>query len=987
MSQFRIKKIDTGLPDEWVLRTNDDGATLGDDIVAEDPNDLAAALTDTQELLLKASVYSPAALIDTAHGVLERIKIIEDGVGTTSLQSAYENGNYINPTPGRNLILGAGGVIEIDSSNNLSLNPTTMKIYSGSQQLDFTKNSITTSTTNLTLGTTGSTRDLTVTAGNDILLKDKYLSTPVKLSQLGSTALATTAQSIIGAINEIKANAAAVALQQVYNQSSPPKITTTLAGGKLIIENGTGNSLTPAVEVSGILNVTGEAKAGSFKVGPGITVNTTIDSAGLITTASHIVTSTEVRTPTVRATIGSLVLADTLGSAALTTSTDSTLTTTKQSIFGAINELKTTTTSNSSALAAFAVQHDSSTGNHKIITTRADSGANSTDRILVKNDSGVDVVRMNGLGEVRANSFILPTFNLGNEATANAAHRAGDGTDHSAFATHIAASNPHNTVKFIQAQGSPLLTGTVILKPGPGATLTQVGQEIEISAAAGSTLQGVYDTQPTGALVVASGKELFFKDISSVDIASFEQTGSFFHKPINMRNASGINSNNNLAVETNADLTLRSTGSNVVVSTVSGHATVQGIQFAPNGVNTIPSYLPQTLSQVAIDDAAEKYALYTNNSHVTIDAGTALTVNGDSEFWTPVTSASLADEDTWLGTAIGVATTSIAPGATGRVKVRGAVTAQIGQMDGTTNGDFQIGDSLYVARQGYAEVEFTGSVANNSTITVDAAGSAIVFTAVNTGALASTRKFQIDNTNKESMMDNFIQVVNDPLSMASYSGISFRAFADGVRAGADVLVTGVGTAGDTLIINGTAVGGTSVTLTAVAAGTKSNAQQYEIATSDFGTARNIAEAINDNSRRRVDNSNGHFCTATIVGKTIRISRRDKGELGNSITLSTTSAALTVPANLTGGKSYARIFLFNRNASGKTMATSTPGTIRVVNFTSDESESQYIAARYLLAGNRRALTDEKIIKVGKITAIAGSDITISVAIEDRDVPKA
>jgi hypothetical protein len=57
MSQFRIKKVDTGLPDEWVLRTNDDGATLGDDIVAEDPNDLARAMEDTLRTCFFKQVY------------------------------------------------------------------------------------------------------------------------------------------------------------------------------------------------------------------------------------------------------------------------------------------------------------------------------------------------------------------------------------------------------------------------------------------------------------------------------------------------------------------------------------------------------------------------------------------------------------------------------------------------------------------------------------------------------------------------------------------------------------------------------------------------------------------------------------------------------------------------------------------------------------------------------------------------------------------
>jgi hypothetical protein len=50
LSQFRIKKIDTGEIDEWSFRINDQGVIIGDDVVAEDPNELAQAVSDTQIL-------------------------------------------------------------------------------------------------------------------------------------------------------------------------------------------------------------------------------------------------------------------------------------------------------------------------------------------------------------------------------------------------------------------------------------------------------------------------------------------------------------------------------------------------------------------------------------------------------------------------------------------------------------------------------------------------------------------------------------------------------------------------------------------------------------------------------------------------------------------------------------------------------------------------------------------------------------------------
>ena len=79
-----------------------------------------------------------------------------------------------------------------------------------------------------------------------------------------------------------------------------------------------------------------------------------------------------------------------------------------------------------------------------------------------------------------------------------------------------------------------------------------------------------------------------------------------------------------------------------------------------------------------------------------------------------------------------------------------------------------------------------------------------------------------------------------------------------------------------------------------------------------------------------------------------------------------------------------IVLLNRNANGKVLATNNPGSIRVANFTNDETESQYIAARYLFGDTRRSNPGEKFIKVGKVTSILASNVTINIEIEDKDV---
>ena len=730
MSQFRDKKIDTGLPDDWNFRTNDDGLSLGDDIVAEDPNDLARAIIDTQTELLKASVYAPGDLIDANSGALERIKILEDNVGSISLQDAYANGNYINPTPGTPIILGAGGVIEIDSGQNLLINPNTMRIYEGTQQLDFTHNSITSSTANVTMGTvspsrTSSTanvtmgtvspsRDFSLLGGNNLYLKDGNLISPITLSQAGVTALATTAQSIVGAINEITGGFTSTGLQQIYNQSSPPKITTTLAKGRVIIENGTGNTAIPALEVQGGINVTAAVKTASLEVGPISSPNLTVSNTGVISTNNNIVTTTQVRTPQVIAPIGALKLTDSLGTADLTSVLDPALTTVKQTIFGAINEVNTIATNNATGLAAFGVEHNSSTGRHGIITTQASAGQNSVNRFSVKDDGGTDRFTVKGTGVANATNVLLPSYDLANELSLNEAHRADDGTSHSAVATHLAASNPHNTVKYLNVDGSPNLSGNVVLQEGAGITLTQVGQNIEISAAAGSTLQGVYNTQVDGNLDLSAGKELFIRNAGSQNIASFEQADIQLYQNITIKNGSDIDADNDLAITANGVLNLLSNSSDINIASTGGQVIIEGVSFAEIAGGSLPSYTASNLVSSHNEILEQRFWSgdtlnpFTNNTNYTIAKGTPVIMRpAGQDLWTPVPAANTTGSSEAYKSIWGLVDEEVLPAGTARIRHYGIMEIDLGQMDGTPDGQFQTGDILYVSKPGAASVEFS----------------------------------------------------------------------------------------------------------------------------------------------------------------------------------------------------------------------------------------------------------------------------------------
>lgn len=994
MSQFRIRKIDTGLPDEWVPRTNDDGFQFGDDIVAEDPNDLAGAIYDTQELLLKASVYAPSVLINANSGVLERIKLIEDTVGSTTLQSAYESGNVINPAPGSPLILGPGGTIEIDSGGNLSFNPSTMRIRGGqSQFLNFSVNNINTSTNNLTIQTSGANRNLALIAGNELSLRDRFLLAPVTLSETGVTTLQTSSKSIVGAINEVRNAATSAGLQQIYNQSFPARIETSVANGRLIVENKTGNALTPALEIIGNMIGSGEVKSGSLVVGAGAG-SLTVNSSGALSTVGNITSSSEVRTPSVRSTTSALVLADVFGSASLTSVVDPSLLTQKKTIFGAINELYTTTIANSSSLAAYASQHNSTTGFHEIIITRASTGQNSTDRFVVRNDIGTDVTRINALGEVRASNFLLPTFNLLTETQANNTHRNGDGLDHSAVFEHINDPNPHNTVKSINTEGRPLLSGAIVLREGAGVNISQQGQEITLSAPLGGSISGVYESEAAEAqgagetvdIPLVSGVDLYFKnEIGESTVAFFQEFTKFF-KSIELSSFSKIEAEGVLDMKGGAGVEVSSTAGDIDINPA-GVFNVKGLTIVSTSAPVLPGYYSDNLVQTVLNEIEGNYTPFRNNTNEVIKAGTPITIDSDkvgfdpSSAWAPLANAQIIGDEIWLSSCFGIATQDINIGQDGFAKIKGVVKANIGRVNSADEGEFQINDVLYIAPAGYAEVEFTNAPANGNSIVLDG----VTFT-VGPGGPA-VRQFPT-GANAGVALDNFIRLVNNKdAKRDDYVGKTFRAIADGINAKADIFLSDNLVAGDTFTINAANSGGVSATFTAVAAGNKTTVLQFEVATSANGTALNLFEAIKSTTRRLPGQVAGHLCVPQLVGTTIRLTAKEKGTAGNLISLSANNARIQRPANLSGGKLWARVYFFSRISTGKTV-TASGANIRVSNFIAEESESFYMPARLLFAEDRNPDFDAKIIKVGKVVDIQGefpnATTSILVEIEDADV---
>ncbi|RLC96849.1 MAG: hypothetical protein DRI46_13470, partial [Chloroflexi bacterium] len=640
MSQFRIKKIDTGLIDEWVFRINDDGAIPGDDIVAQDPNELAQSVSDTQHEILKTGTYSPALLIHATEGALSRIKTIEDTFGTTTLQDSYDNGRFISVAPGRPLALGALGEFELDSSGNLKINTNTFKVTNGINDMLLSEFGVQATNSDLIFGTSG-TRTTTVQAGTDLFLDDGYLLAAVPLSETGQTALITTAQSLVGAINEISGGFTATDLQQIYDQSAPATITTSFGGGPINFINGSGNPNTPALIINGGISTVDFLDADKLTIGPGAVVNITIDSDGSIDALADIETATKLISPRLENTAGDITFLDSRGTTTLSEIGESSLNTVKQSLFGSINEVDTLASQNALSLAALDIEHDLTTGVHEIINTQSALGSEATSRLNIKDGGGVTQVSMNALGEITAEELMLGIYDVVSELAANAAHRLDDGSSHSAVAAHFAALNPHSTVKSLAKFGDTALSGIVTISEGPGITLTRSGQDIEIATSAGNTLQSVYDAQINGILNLdtAGGKDLIYRDSTSALIMSLDDLLVTINKNIAISNAGAtMSASADLSILSALDLGLGSTAGDVNI-TAPALGKVVSLEGIPVSDGTVVPIMDPSLSQDIVgglnDLAGNHYTAIENATGVTVAKGTAVILRNDNKFWIP----------------------------------------------------------------------------------------------------------------------------------------------------------------------------------------------------------------------------------------------------------------------------------------------------------------------------------------------------------------
>jgi hypothetical protein len=978
MSQFRIKNIDNALVDEWIPKVNDGISIVGDDIDARDPNELSDAIFDTQTIILKTSTLVAGDILKPNSGLAERITILEAVAGNSTLQDVYTSGNTISVLAGKPLTFGIGDAFKLDDIGNLSFKPTTMKVRgTGFATLDFTNASVTTTLGDLLVGATSPTYKLTLRSENHMYLKDVYLTNAITLSEPGQLSLDTASQSLVGAINELNGTAFNSTLQSNYDQSSPPKITTNIIQGSFIVEDPNPLSVADALRVIGYLTVTKKARVGDLKVG----VNTTIaDTTGYIT-SDPITTTNQVKTPHITSGTSDLQIQDKRVSFPFSDVSVTDLSTTKKSVIGAINELKSDVTAIGLSSALFGNQHNSTTGVHEIITTQAGVGANSTKRLIIKNSSAVETFSINGLGDLIANSAVVSGLNVVTLLNQLVAHIANDGTEHSAFAGHLLASNPHNTVKSLFGLGGVIS----LTSPDGSVSITNSGNTINIQSINTKTLQDGYDNLVTKQLLLgATG--LTFKDSTSGDTQLVIRPNEVaFKKHILLEHTDPeIISLNTLNIEPTTDLTVASTTGDISIKAlgINKIVTIQDIPFNEIAIDTLPSSLGASVLG-AFDTINNNFEFNLSNaSNHDIDFMFPHFVDSNGDAWPHIANFHSANEflsevdfywannaglyypkSTVLVDAVGTFYSS------GTHEVAGSTAISLPS-------DFHIGAKVYPINLSYSEIQTSSAalMVNDDTIEIDGVieliGKTVAVPDLSLG------HFRIEQTGDNKIKtdytrDNIIATINST-DLNENSTLSLKAGIWGNAPKATIAITGTVANNETFTIDSSATTeGISVVFTAKT--TPSGWLEFQASTNvDIATA-SLVEVINRAFfRDSLAGTNGHRCKAVANGSIITLEYYKPGLIGELVALSTSSANITA-GTMTGGTSVFRIYdmkVSNITSLGVALVVSGSGLAIVTgaNFIDKEKADEYFLTASEALSSTRYSPQYKARELGTIEAV-------------------
>jgi hypothetical protein len=989
LSQFRIKNIDNALPDEWVYKLNDGTNVVGDDIDARDPNELADAILDTQTIILKTSTLAAASILKPNSGLAERITILEAIAGNSTLQDIYANGNTISIMTGKPLTFGVREEIKLDDAGNLSFKPVTMKVRGlGFNTLDFSNTSVTTNLGDLLVGATSPGFALSLRSESSMFLKDVFLTNAITLSQTGNSSLSTVSQSLVGAINELKASSFSTTFQSVYAQSTPPRLTTNITQGAVIIEDPSALSTADALRIIGVLNVTRKAKVGDLKVGN----NTTIaDTTGYIS-SDPIKTTNRVETPAISSGLLDLTLTDKRVSFPFSDNTVVDLLTTRKSVIGAINELKTDITTVGNAGTLFNSQHDSVNGNHKIITTQAEIGANATKRLIVKNQTGTETFSITGNGDVIANAATVGGLSVVSLLNQLVAHIANDGTAHSAFAAHILDPNPHNTVKALMG-----LTGNVALASSNGTIdITTSGNTIDLKFNNNTTMQQVYDNQTIAKEITLANNGLSFIDNAAQLILKLQATNILANKNLVFQSAlPNITSTTTLKIEPTTKLTLTSKTEDVEIGTVDSNKKViiKSVDFNEAGATSISTTLGISVLGAfkKISDGMQISLL--NNLKSDILTRYPYFADSLGRAFPHIPSFHPANE--FLTSQVDFYWNNLGPLYYPKANIIDGdpgdfLTSGTHNIVATTSGSLPLsynkGARVYPANLAYYDVVMTSaaSMLDLDGIEIDAElqlrGRTVAtpdfsigqFRIEQSGAVElrtdRTRDNMIASINKNEFLDNALIPFALKAGIWGEAGKSFLS------------VTGTVANLDTFTINSSGTTeGISVTLTAKTSPT--GWLDFQASTNTSIVAQSLADAINRTMfRNSTTGTNGHRCRAVANGAILRLEYYKPGLIGHLVTFTSSTANMSASL-MSGGTCVLRIYdmnISNSTAFGVTALGSGTGiTAATPTFVAKEKTNDYfLVANEALASSRYS-PNYKATPLGTVEAVSGNTITLKI----------
>ena len=1018
MSTFRIERIDKGIPDEWILRKNDSGSQIGDDVVAEDVNDLSAGIQATQDLLLKTSTLAPSDILNKNSGLAERLTILESIAGKSGLQDAYVNGNFIIVKPSRPLTFGSGNEFVLDDMGNISLKPSTFRFRGDSADyLSLAKEKIHTYLSNLTVGATSSGFSLNLLSGKNVFLKDAYLTNGVTLSELGETILQTTSQSLVGAINELKNTTFNTTIQSVYNQSESGRLVTDGERGPLRIENGSGNTLLAALQVIGNLVVSnGTLDFERVKLGTLFS----IDGTNGLVTSLKLKTTNVLETTGVKNPSGNLALADNRSLINLSEIGHTRVNTNAQSLIGSINELKSIADELGLVATAYKQQHDDS-GNHEIITTQAALGQDSIKRVVVKNSSGSETMSVSGAGDLVTKTLSVNGTQFSKLLGDLTTHLTNDGTAHSAVQSHLTGKNPHNTVETING-----LRGELLFQEGEGISISSSGKTLSISNSRKQTIQQVYDEAATGDLLLNSTKGLNLKTSTGDLVASFGTSLIGIYKDILFKGTGIhlIDSEDKILLRASGALSVLSLSDNVSIkSEGSGKTvTIQDINMTSSGDTSVYDKLPASVVGAINTLARDSRVTVFNHYQSTIYAGTPVCLGRNNEGTVRVTFPVLdyhpcndqvfAATDNNLVTssdAIYIAEEDIVANASGRVKKIGPVSigpSLIGANTFDFSTEYHQGVGLYLARHGRAEIKIKNiSLLNDGdAIVLDNQGDHKTYMASSSMSDYVNGMFRIDNSanlhiRKDKTLQNLMAALNtEAYTLKIGQAFNVKAYWDGSTAKGKIIINGDIIAGDTITLTPTnGITGGNVTLTAITDPSLLTMNKFLIGSTPEETAYNIATSINLTTQsansdqiititfsdpsvtefRQISgfatDLTGHYCVAKALGRMVVVEWYKPGASGNLVTLTSSSANIQI-VPMSGGDGSIKVFLLDRTRTTPTNLSSNTSAMTITHFSGHENGTFPLITRKKIGENFNKAKDVKL-KIGDIVSTSTGSIKI------------